>query len=596
MEKYQNRGEVPTEYKWDLTSFFKDEEEFNKVFKDTEVIISKLNSYVGCTKDSIKLKEFLELQLEAIANWEDLYVYSYLINDEVVGISSNIERKDKCEVLLASIYNETAFFAPELLKLSESEFEDLFNNKDLEVYRHYLEVTYREKEHILSESEEIIVNELITAMNSYADMSSNLLNNEHDYGKVTLDNGEEVVLSPTNYGNILKNASRDLRKSVRDQFNIVLNQYSTSNAMYLNSYVKMNVALAKIRKYDSSWGAKLFELNMTNNIFDALVNACESKLDVFRKNYELRKEALGLDELHFYDLAPDLVKSDKEYSIEDAQELVKEALKPLGEDYLACIDKIFNNRYIDYCQYKGKASGGYSFAKFRQDSRVLLSFNGDLDSVSTIIHEAGHNVHHQFLRKNNPFFYTDVSEMVCEVASLTNECLLSSYLADNGSSKEEKLAGIENILGVINSNLFGAVREGKMEVDFYNHISNGGAITKDYMDNLTSESIHKYYGDVIIYDDHVKNGWVNRSHYYMHFYLYSYAICVCVACYVAKSILDGDKDLLDKYIKFLGTGSSTWPVDAFKVLGVDLSDESVYIKAIEYYESMIDKYREIANS
>ena len=207
-----------------------------------------------------------------------------------------------------------------------------------------------------------------------------------------------------------------------------------------------------------------------------------------------------------------------------------------------------------------------------------------------------YNVHHQFLRKNNPFFYTDVSEMVCEVASLTNECLLSSYLADNGTTKEEKLAGIENILGVINSNLFGAVREGEMEVDFYNHISNGGAITKDYMDNLTSESIHKYYGDAIIYDDHVKNGWVNRSHYYMHFYLYSYAICVCVACYVAKSILDGDKDLLDKYIEFLGTGSSTWPEDAFKVLGVDLTDESVYIKAIEYYESMIDKYREIANS
>ena len=149
----------------------------------------------------------------------------------------------------------------------------------------------------------------------------------------------------------------------------------------------------------------------------------------------------------------------------------------------------------------------------KQDSRVLLSFNGDLESVSTIIHEAGHNVHYQYLRKNNPIQYVNVSEMVCEVASLTNECLLSSYLAENGTSKEEKLAGIENILDVINSNLFGAVREGKMEVDFYNHVLNGGALTKDYLDKLTNDSISKYYGDIIVRDEHVKNGWVNRRHY-----------------------------------------------------------------------------------
>ena len=186
--------------------------------------------------------------------------------------------------------------------------------------------------------------------------------------------------------------------------------------------------------------------------------------------------------------------------------------------------------------------------------------------------------------------------MVCEVASLTNECLLSSYLAENGTSKEEKLAGIENILDVINSNLFGAVREGKMEVDFYNHVLDGGALTKDYLDELTNDSISKYYGDIIVRDEHVKNGWVNRSHYYMHFYLFSYAICVCVALYVAKNILDGNKDLLDKYYEFLGTGSDVWPIDAFKVLGIDLTDKQVYLDAIDYYESMIDKYEEIANS
>ena len=590
MEKYANRGEVPEKYKWDLTSFFKDEEEFNKVLNETEEMVNKLSDDVGCTKDSNKLLEFINLDLEATANWEDLYVYAYLINDEMVGISNSIERKSKTENLILKLNNAVRFFAPELLSLSEEEYNKLFDLEGLKIYKPYLDLIYREKAHILSENEEVIINELVSAMNNFDDMSSNLLNNEHNYGVVTLDDGTEEVLSPTNYSKIMREGSRDLRKSVRKQFNDVIDQYSTSNAMYLNSYVKMNIALAKIRKYDSSWGQKLFELNMSDDVFNALVEATESSVDVLQKFYRLKKKAYGLDELHFYDLAPDMVKNDKEYSIEDAQEMVRNALKPLGSDYLECINKIFDNRYIDYCQYKGKASGGYSFSTFKQDSRVLLSFNGDLSSISTIIHEAGHNVHHQYLRKNNPFFYTSVPSIVCEVASLTNECLLSSYLADNGSTKEEKLAGIENILDVINSNLYGAVREGKMEKDFYSYVSNGGTITKDYMDELTRESINKYYGDAVIPDEYVKNGWVNRSHYYMHFYLFSYAICVCVATYVASLILKGDADMLDRYKKFLSTGSDKWPSEIFDVLGIDLTDKSVYLDGIEYFNQMIDKY------
>lgn len=593
MEKYANRGEVPEKYKWDLTSFFKDEDEFNKVLVETDSKAELLSNYVGCTKDKHKLLEFIELDLEVESNWENLYVYAFLINDENVGLSQSIERKSKTENLLVKINNAVSFFSPELLSLSEEEYNDLFTLEDLKVYREYFDAIYREKAHILSENEEVIINELVNSMNSFDDMSSNLLNNEHNYGMVTLDDGTEEVLSPTNYSKIMRNGSRDLRKKVRSQFFNVIDQYSTSNAMYLNNYVKMNVALAKIRKYDSSWAQKLFQLNMDDEVFKTLVETTESRVDALQKFYALKKRAYGLDELHFYDLAPDMVKNDKEYSIEDAQDLVRNALKPLGDEYLSCIEKIFTNRYIDYCQYKGKASGGYSFSTSKQDSRVLLSFNGDLGSVSTIIHEAGHNVHHQLLRKNNPFFYTNVSSMVCEVASLTNECLLSSYLANNGETKEEKLSGIENILDVINSNLFGAVREGKMEIDFYYHVTNGGTITKDYMDKLNVDSITKYYGDSVIQDEFVKNGWVNRSHYYMHFYLFSYAICVCVASAVAKHILDGDKDMLDRYIKFLGTGSDTWPMDAFKVLGVDLKDKQVYLDAIDYFESMIDTYESI---
>ena len=266
-----------------------------------------------------------------------------------------------------------------------------------------------------------------------------------------------------------------------------------------------------------------------------------------------------------------------------------------SEDYYTRFKKIIDNRYIDYAEYKGKCAGGYSCATLDKDSRILLSFNYNLDSVSTIIHEGGHNVHHQYVKDNALEQYRSIPSLVCEVASLTNECLLSMYLANNGQTKEERLSGISNMIDVINSNLFGAVREGKMEQDFYKYVENGGTITKDYMDELTLESYKKYFGDKVILDEYSNVSWERRSHFYMFFYLYAYAFSISVASYVAGEILNGNKDMLDKYIKFLSTGGDNWPTDIFKVLDVDLCSSKVYEGAIKYYESLIDKYEEIAS-
>ena len=173
-----------------------------------------------------------------------------------------------------------------------------------------------------------------------------------------------------------------------------------------------------------------------------------------------------------------MAESDKEYSIEEAQETILKAVEPLGDNYQELFKKIFTNRYVDYAQYPGKCSGGYSLATDTNNSRILMSYNYDLDSVSTLAHEGGHNVHHQLVSANNPVMYRNVSNLVAEVASLTNECLLSNYLASNAQSKKDKLAGISNILTVFVSNFFVAVREGKMEQDFYNYVNDGNTITK----------------------------------------------------------------------------------------------------------------------
>ena len=593
MEKYTSRKDVPEKYKWDLTPFFKNEEEFEEKFNQATKDVDSLKEFAGCTRDANKLYEFLSKDINTAALVENIYVYSYLINDQELGVSSSIGRKNKAESLMNKYMINTSFFSPELLKLSEEEYNKLFvDNESLIEFKSGLDDIYRMKNHILPEDKQNIITELENAMNHFDDMSSTMLNSCHNYGKVNVD-GEEVVLSPTNYRKIMKSSEREERKAIRKQFTDVLNQYGDLSANFLDSYVKANVAECKIKNYKSAWDSKLFNLKLTDKVFKSLVSATEENLDVLQKYYDLYKKVYKYDKLYQYDLVLDLVKDNKEYSIEEAQDLIKKALIPLGEDYLKLFNKVFDNRYIDYCQYKGKCSGGYSFGTLDNDSRILLSFNGDLDSVSTIAHEGGHNVHHQLITLNNRLQDREKPSIICEVASLTNECLLSSYLSEHGSTKEERLAGIDNIMGVIVSNLFGAVREGKMEQDMYEYVEKDGTLTKDYMDKLTIDALSKYYGNSVELDENSNTSWMNRSHYYMFFYLYSYAICISVASNVAKKILAGNKEMLDNYIKFLSTGSNVDTLDTFKILGVDIESKDVYINAIKYFDELIDKFNEI---
>ena len=593
MKKYSSRSEVPDKYKWDLSDFFKNEEDFNNNYEIAKKLIDENKNFINCTKDSNKLYEFIIHDEKTNSIIENLYVYAYLKNDEELGNSKSIDRKNKAISLITNYSTSVSFFNPELLKLDKDSYEKLFDNKKLLDYKFMLDEIYKNKEHVLSEKEEIIINELESAMNNFDDISSTMLNSEHDYGTVKIDN-EDVQIRQTNLRKLLKNDDRNIRKEVSFKYKSTLDKYGQTSASLLDSFVKANNVNAKLHNFKNAWDRKLFDYNMPQKAYDALVNVTLSNTDSLQRYYKLFKERLNLDELHDYDLNMDITRSNKSYTIEDGLELIKNSLSILGDEYIKCYEKIIDKHYIDFCEYKGKCSGGYSLNSSDHDSRILLSFNDDLESISTIAHECGHNVHHQFVQKYNPIQYRNITTLVAEVVSLTNECLLSSYLATNGKTKEERLEGIDNILGVIVSNLFGAVREAKMESDFYNYSLEGNAITKDYMNNLDRESLKKFYGDTIVLDDYSHTGWIRRSHYYMDYYLYNYAFCISVASSVASKILSNDKKMLENYIKFISLGSDIYPIDAFKVLGIDITDEKVYKDAINYFNSLIDEFEKIS--
>lgn len=588
MKEYKNRDEVEEEYKWDLSEFFESSEAFFKASEEVDSKIDIFNDYRGCTKDGNKLYEYLIKLKEVETIVEKMDAYAWLKNDEELGKKENLEMLSKSKDAVAKINNVNSFFEPELLKLSKDEFENLFKeNSKLEEYRAFLLDIYRNKEHTLNESEEKIVNSLVMATNNFSDMSSTLLNMEHDYGKVTLADGKKVTLSTTNSRFLKSNDNRETRKEADTKLLKKGLEYGSTSAELLNSYVKLEDTLANIYHFNDSFEARLFEDNLNKNIFDVLSKTTRSGVDTLQRYFKLRKKILNLDALYNYDLCAKLSHSKKEYSIKEGIKTVREALKPLGEEYLNKYDKLIKNRNIDFCGYPGKCSGGYNLSIPSSDSRILMSYHYDLESLSTIAHEAGHHINYQFIRENNPLQYCHNAIIMGEVASLTNEFLLSNYIFNNAKDKEEKVLALENSLDVIASNLYDAVRLGDMERLMHDKVHDGGALTKEFMNEISEESLKYYYGDTVKLSPYAKGSWIFRSHYYSNFYLYNYAICVSVASYFASKITDGDKETLDKYLEFLKFGSDIYPLDAFKKLGISLEDENVYKNAIFYFDKLI---------
>ena len=388
MKKYKNRDEVPEKYKWDLTEYYKDEKDFEKNLKDAEEDVKKIKSYIGCTKDADKLYEYLVFDTKISCAVMDLYAYAMLRNDEVLGVASSIERYNKTIALYGKLEVESSFFKNELLSLDKKEYENLFTkNPKLKEYKELLDSIYREKEHVLSVAEENIITRLSNSADHFSEMSATLINSEHDYGKIVID-GDEETLTTTNYIKFLKNSDREIRRDAYFKLNNKLREYATTSASFLNSYVSLNKEKSKIHKFDSAWERKLFYLNLDKPVFDTLIKVTEDNLDVLHKYFRLRKKILKLDKMYSYDINKNLVDNNKKYTIEDAENIVREALKPLGKEYLEKYYNADDDKQTWFDKMKDLAESlGYA-REVKEYKANPDGFKGHVGDISTVLRVA----------------------------------------------------------------------------------------------------------------------------------------------------------------------------------------------------------------
>lgn len=591
MKEYNNRSEVPKKYKLSLDDYYSSDEEWQKSFDKIKNEYKKLKKYKGHLKDSKALQEFLIEFIDIQSELMNLYVYSYVLHDTDLNNERFYIMKEQISDLDSKINNAVSFFEPEILKMNNIEFSNLFKeNSDLEKFRKLLEEIYRHKKHILKENEEKIISTLTETFSSYSDISDSILHNEHEYGKIKLSNGETKLITVSNLNYLKKDKDSKIRQNVQKKFGQVLKQYQNTECNLLYYHIKNVINLSLIRNYKSPWDEFIDDVKISNNVFVNLKKAALNSSKILKKYYNLIKEILNLPELHQYDTLLDWNQKNKKYTIEESQKIVLESLNVLGENYTKHLQKIFNNRYIDYCSYKGKVAGGYSISTQNRDSRIILNFNGTYDDILTIAHECGHNVHHQYIKENNLIWYTESSHYVAEVASLTNEFLVNHYILKNAQNKEEKLLAIENILKTFENNFYGAVIEGEIEEKMYDYVQKGNTLTPSYLNNLVKNQFEKYEENSVIFDNFAELKWVTRSHYFQSFYLYSYAICVSVAIILASNIADGNKKYIELYESFLKCGSDKNPEEIYQKLNIDLTAKNVFDEAIMYFEKLINTY------
>jgi len=587
------REEINDEYKWDLTTIYKNIDEFNNDLNLTKELIKDYSKYENTMMSSAKnlLDSILDdIKISRLIN--KLYMYAHLFSDSDTSNTYYQELKGKVSNLDIEYSKISSFVVPTLLKDDYSKIEKFYEEEPkLLEHKFTFENTFRYKDHILNEKEEKMLSTLSGALSNSEDIYDVFTNSDMTFGVIKDENNEEVELSDTNYVRYIRSKDRRVRQ---DAFKLLLTTYSkyqNTFAKIISGDVKSSVAIAEIKNYPSALEASLFSDNIDKKVYENLISSVHSNLEPLYHYFDLKKEMLNLDELHLYDTYASVIPSNtKEYTFNEAKDLVINALSVLGDDYINDLKKAFSERWIDIYPNKGKTSGAYSSGSYDTNPFVLLNFNGTLNDVSTLAHELGHSMHSYYSRKNNPYQYSNYKIFVAEVASTVNELLLANYLLKNSSDDKLKLVVLNDLLDMFKGTIYRQTMFAEFEKKMYDIEESKGVITHEALSNIYYDLNKLYFGDNVVIDNEIRYEWMRIPHFYYNFYVYKYATGLSAACHIVKRILNNEENALNDYLDFLSSGGRDYPLEELKIAGVDMTDSHVVDSAIDMFKDYLNEF------
>jgi len=596
----RERSDIASMYQWDLEDIYPSVEAFQQAKDALAAEFDTILRYKGTLSESPKqLLGCLEFGSHVSKELTRLYCYASMRSDQDTRASQNLALRQQIEQLITDYNTKAAFVEPEIVAMDQATVDAfLAQEKDLRIYRMYLDNLQRTKAHRLGEKEEEILAETSRLARGPSTIFSVFSNAELPYPKITLSDGTEALLNKAGYARYRAVTNRADREAVFQAFWKAFDGFKQTFGTQLYAQVQKDIFYARVRHYDSCLQSALDSDNIPVAVYRSLIENVDQNLDVFHRYLKLKARMLGVDQLKYSDLYAPVVKDvDLKYTYEEAMRLVLDAVKPLGPDYVRVADEAMHHRWIDVYPTPGKRSGAYSNGGcYDVHPYILLNFNGQYDDVSTLAHELGHTMHSYFSNRTQPYATADYSIFVAEVASTLNEALLIHKMLDEIPDDNTRLSLLMNYLDGIKGTVFRQTQFAEFELAMHELAEKGTPLTGDTLTDLYGKILKKYYGHdqgICHIEDLYAVEWAYIPHFYYNFYVYQYSTSFTASTALSEKIIAGEPGAVDKVMTFLSSGGSDYPIAILKKAGVDMTTEGPFAKTMAAMNRTMDEIETI---
>jgi len=593
---YTKRSDIPTEYTWNLESIYASDEDWERDFQALQRRLPELEALKGTLAQSGQmLLAVLQKRDELFEQLERIYVYAAMCRDEDTTNSKYQGMADRAVQLRVQAATVASYIEPEILALPQTTLDQFVQQvPDLELYGQQLRDLNRMRSHVRSAEVEAVLAaagevadapDAIFSMIDNADLKLPMIKNEA---------GEEVELTKGNYQVFIRSTDRRVRKDAFEGLHTTFLKQRNTIATTLSSQVKADMFYTRQHGYGSCRERALAANNIPSSVYDNLVQTVDEHIPLLNRYMRLRKRMLQLDELHMYDLyVPIVEEKQQDVRYEQACDTVVAALAPLGENYVSNLQKGFKQRWIDVYETPGKTGGAYSGGAYGTQPFILLNYQNNRESMYTLAHELGHSMHSFYTRTHQPFQYGDYTIFVAEVASTLNEGLLTEHLLKTTVDRALRLAILNHSLEGFRGTLFRQTMFAEFEQSIHHRAEQGEPLTADTLSAMYRALNEKYYGAEVTVDELIDIEWARIPHFYYNFYVYQYATGISAASALVQQILREGQPAVERYLKFLRSGSSDYSIELLKKAGVDMTSPEPVRQALGLFESHLAQMEEL---
>lgn len=591
-QRVPRRDEIPIEHTWDLTTIYADDSAWEQDFTRLEQALPEVEALQGTVgNDAQSLLRALQTRDDITMRLWQIYVYANRRYDSDTGDAAGQALGERAGSLVARASAAMAFIEPEILAVPEETIAEWQRSEaGLAIYAYALEQLATQRAHIRSAEVEGILAQFSDITRAPSEIFEILTSADLSFPTIEDEQGQTVQLSHARYGRFLESKDRRVRQDTFKGYYSAYRGIRNTLGTTLAAEVRSHALNARLRGYASSLEAALKPNDIPLNVYHNLISTINANLPRLHRYMKVRKRLMGLDELRIYDLYASLVPSaDVEVPYNEAIDTVQKAFLPLGGDYGAALKQTFSSRWIDVYENQGKRSGAYSDGSYTTAPFILLNYQDRLRDMFTLAHELGHSMHSFFTRRNQPFVYGNYTIFVAEVASTLNEALLTDYLLKTRDDAALRKYLVVEQLEDIRTTLFRQTMFAEFELDMHTRAEANEPLTADALSKPYYDLVARYHGPDVVLDDEIALEWGRIPHFYYNFYVYQYATGLAASLALSKQIIAEGQPAVDRYLKFLSSGSSRSSIDLLRDAGVDMTSPEPIQAAMDTFDALLDE-------